>query len=92
MWSTLTRGEIKPENKRVAIQACELLGYDFDAICTGNTTRACANDLEFLRMPVSSMNDAVIEEINACLACTGRATGLTERLAAAKEEVTSFAP
>jgi hypothetical protein len=39
-----------------------------------------ANDLELIEIPVAAMTDAVVEELNACLACSGRVGKIKERL------------
>ena len=43
------------------------------------------SEMRMLRLPVDELNAEMIEEINACLATTGRVAGLADRLAAMAE-------
>lgn len=54
--------------------------------------REMAGDLDLVRIPVSAASDAVLGEVNACLATTGRVTNLRDRLAEFGIDQTPDAP
>jgi hypothetical protein len=49
----------------------------WDALQGGDEMAA---DLLMIEIPVASLTQPMVDEINACLAVTGRASGLPERL------------
>lgn len=85
-WAKLQRVESNPEASRVLNALGLAQGLQKDSI------RSIIQDLEMITIPVAELNDAIVDEVNACLAISGRVGKLRERLEAIRAETAAPAP
>ena len=79
----LSRLEFSPAGQKVVDQAVGIMGGGYRAPVQHEMTlmaRSMAADLEMLVIPVAELNDDLLEEINACLAISGRVGKLRNRI------------
>lgn len=79
-WAKMQRCDIGPE------WAALLATKNLSASDVRNELRGMAADLEMVTIPVAELNEAMVEEINACMETSGRVGRLKERLETIRAE------
>jgi hypothetical protein len=89
-WNTLQRAQSTTKGELVAAIVGPALGAAGDPRSSKEVLRSMADDLEMIKIPVAEMSPAVIEEVNACLACSNRIGKFEERLEEIRSEEAGF--